>query len=228
MKADTDTEGPELFRPVKNAVKDDSNLRFEKKTLSVVILTAATMAVEIIFGLKTKSMALFADGIHMGSHVLAIGLNWMAYFLVRKLNNASGFNGNLQKILPLSGYSSGILLFIFSILIFAGAVTRLISPEVIDFRQALMIAGIGLMVNIVSALLLSHDKSETDFNIRAAYLHVLADAITSIAAITGLFAVMLFRISSIDSVVAILGSVVIASWSVNLVRQSGKVLLDMK
>ena len=102
--------------------------RHEQKTLWVVVLTAITMVVEIIFGFTTKSMALLADGIHMGSHVLAIGLIWIAYIIVRKVSTSKKFEGNADKILSLSGYSSGLMLLIFAVVIMTEAIQRFYNP----------------------------------------------------------------------------------------------------
>jgi len=114
--------------------------RFEKKTRIVVLLTAITMAVEIFFGLKTNSMALLADGIHMGSHVLAIGLSWIAYIAVRRVKTTGRFTGDSNKILSLSGYSSGLMLLVFAFVILVEAVQRIVNPSEIQFREAIMIA----------------------------------------------------------------------------------------
>jgi cation diffusion facilitator family transporter len=111
-----------------------------------VILTAVTMVIEIIAGLLTGSMALLADGIHMGSHVLAIGLSWAAYVLVQKLSANPSFTASREKILTLSGYTSGLILLIFAGMIIAGAVGRFINPRVIEYREAIIIAFIGLGV----------------------------------------------------------------------------------
>ena len=119
----------------------------------VVILTAVTMVVEIIFGLTTKSMALLADGIHMGSHVLAIGLSWIAYVIVRKVSKGKKFSGNSDKILSLSGYSSGLMLLIFAVVILVEAAERFYNPVAIVYKEAILVATIGLMVNIASAFL---------------------------------------------------------------------------
>lgn len=202
--------------------------RHENKTLWVVILTAITMVVEIFFGLASKSMALLADGIHMGSHVLAIGLSWIAYIVVRKVSKSGKFTGNSDKILSLSGYSSGIMLLIFAIVIIVEAVNRLFNPMDIIYREAILVAIIGLVVNIVSAFLLHHKHEHSDHNIRAAYLHVIADAITSISAILGLTAAMIWSIPFIDSIAALISSLVIIKWSIGLLKDSGKVLLDIK
>jgi cobalt-zinc-cadmium efflux system protein len=202
-------------------------VQHERRTLWVVILTAITMVVEIIFGLTTQSMALLADGIHMGSHVLAIGLSWMAYVIVRKLSGSKSFKGNKTKILSLSGYSSGLMLLIFAFFIMVEAIKRLSHPVDIVYKDAIFIACIGLLVNITSAFLLHHDHEHTDHNIRAAYLHVIADALTSVSAIIGLSAAMIWNIPFIDTIAAIISSLVIIKWSVGLLKDSGKALLDI-
>jgi len=199
--------------------------RNQRRTGWVVILTAVTMVVEIIAGLLTGSMALLADGIHMGSHVLAIGLSWAAYVLVKKLSADPSFTGNKDKVLTLSGFTSGLILLIFAGMIIAGAVGRFINPRVIEYREAIMIAVIGLGVNILSAFLLHHDHEESDHNIRAAYLHVIADAFTSLAAIIGLVTAMIWGVAYIDSIAALISSVVIIKWSLGLLKVSGSDLI---
>ena len=186
------------------------------------------MVVEIIFGLTTNSMALLADGIHMGSHVLAIGLSWVAYIIVRKVNKNEKFTGNSDKILSLSGFSSGLMLLIFAIVIMVEAVERLYNPVEIVYKQAILVAIIGLVVNIVSAILLHHDHEHSDHNIRAAYLHVIADALTSLSAILGLTAAMIWNIPFVDAIAALISSLVIIRWSIGLLKDSGSVLLDIK
>lgn len=200
---------------------------YEHKTLWVVLLTAITMVVEIIFGLTTKSMALLADGIHMGSHVLAIGLSWLAYVIVRKVSKSNKFTGNSDKILSLSGYSSGLMLLIFAIVIMVEAVQRFYNPMTIAYKEAILVAIIGLIVNIASAFILHHKHEYSDYNIRAAYLHVIADALTSVSAILGLTAAWIWDIPFIDTIAALISSFVIIKWSVGLLKDSGKVLLDI-
>ena len=202
--------------------------KHENKTMWVVLLTAVTMVVEIIFGLTTNSMALLADGIHMGSHVLAIGLSWVAYIIVRKVSTNEDFKGDSGKILSLSGYSSGLLLLIFALVIMIEAVERFFNPVDIVYKEAIIVACTGLVVNIVSAFLLHHEHEHSDHNIRAAYLHVIADALTSLSAILGLIAAMIWDIPYIDTIAAIISSFVIIKWSVGLLKDSGKVLLNMK
>lgn len=202
--------------------------KFEKKTMWVVLLTAVTMVVEIFAGLATKSMALLADGIHMGSHVLAIGLSWVAYIIVRRLADQEKFTGSSDRILSLSGYTSGLMLLIFAVFIIIQAVERFITPVRIEFREAIIIAFIGLGVNIISAFLLHHEKEESDHNIKAAYLHVIADAVTSLSAIIGLTAAMIWNISHIDTVAAVVSSFVIIRWAAGLLRESGRSLIGIK
>ncbi|MEZ4996350.1 MAG: cation diffusion facilitator family transporter [Bacteroidales bacterium] len=198
----------------------------KRRTGWVVMLTAVTMIIEIVAGWLTGSMALLADGIHMGSHVLAIGLSWAAYVLVQRLSANPSFTGNKEKVLTLSGYTSGLILLIFAGMIVAGAIGRFINPRVIEYREAIMIAFIGLGVNILSAFLLHHDHEERDNNIRAAYLHVLADTLTSLAAIIGLATAMIWELPYVDAVAALLSSAVIVKWSLGLLRDSGRELIS--
>jgi cation diffusion facilitator family transporter len=199
----------------------------EQRTKYVVFLTAITMVVEILFGLSTHSMALLADGIHMGSHVLAIGLSWMAYIIVRKVSNNENYKGKSNKILSLSGYSSGLMLLIFAFVILFEAVKRIIDPAGIQYKDAIFVAFIGLLVNIVCAVLLYHEHEHSDQNIKAAYLHVIADALTSVTAIIGLTAAMVWDIVWLDAIGAIISSGVIIKWSLGLLKESGKVLLEI-
>ncbi len=200
---------------------------FQKKTGWVVLLTAITMVVEIYFGLTTNSMALLADGIHMASHVLAIGISWLAYWFFRRVSVDPAFTGNSKKILSLAGYTSGLMLLIFVLFIIIEAIKRLFTPEIINYQEAILIACIGLAVNIISAFLLHHDHEHSDQNIRAAYLHVLADALTSFSAIVGLIAAKIWGLAYIDTAAALVSSAVIIKWSVGLLKQSGIVLLDI-
>jgi cobalt-zinc-cadmium efflux system protein len=216
-----------LFRKKHQINRYGKPSNHERQTMWVVIITAITMVVEIIFGLSTNSMALLADGIHMGSHVLAIGLSWLAYIIVRKVSAISNYTGNSNKILSLSGYSSGLLLLIFAFVILYEAIQRLYNPAEIMYKEAIFVAVIGLVVNIVCAFLLKHEHEHSDHNIQAAYLHVIADALTSVTAIIGLTAAMIWDIVWLDSLGAIISSVVIIKWSIGLLKDSGKILLDI-
>lgn len=199
----------------------------ERKTLWVVVITAVTMVVEIFFGLTTKSMALLADGIHMGSHVLAIGLSWIAYVIVRRISANGHYKGDKNRILSLSGYSSGLMLLVFSLVILYEAIERILNPADIQYKEAILVASIGLLVNIASAFILHHKHEEADHNIRAAYLHVIADALTSVTAIVALTGAMFWNILWLDALGAIISSFVIMKWSAGLLKDSGKVLLGL-
>lgn len=209
---------------------EDSTLhKNQRKTSWVIAITAITMLAEIFFGLSSGSMALLADGIHMGSHVLAIGLSWLAYLIVRKITAKNRDNAKkTDKILSFSGYNSGLILLVFAGIILIEAIGRIYNPVDINFREAILVAIIGLVVNILSAILLHNNDAHSDHNLRAAYLHVLADALTSLSAIAGLTAAMLWEIAYIDAIAAILSSIVIVVWSIGLLKASGKVLLDLK
>jgi len=193
----------------------------------VVVITAVTMVVEIFFGLTTKSMALLADGIHMGSHVLAIGLSWIAYVIVRRISANGQYKGDKNRILSLSGYSSGLMLLVFSLVILYEAIERILNPADIQYKEAILVAAIGLVVNIASAFILHHKHEEADHNIRAAYLHVIADALTSVTAIVALTSAMLWNILWLDALGAIISSFVIMKWSAGLLKDSGKALLGL-
>ena len=177
----------------------------EKRTAFVVIFSATTMVLEIIFGLFSNSMALLADGIHMGSHVLAIGLSWLS----------------------LSAYTSGILLLMFAIFIIIEAAERFFTPAIdIKYTEAMIVAAIGMVVNIICAFVLHDNKGHQheDYNRHSAYLHVVADALTSLGAIFGLICAMIWDITWIDTLVAVVCSAVIIRWAKNLLFDTGKIL----
>lgn len=198
----------------------------EKKTAFVVLFSAVIMVLEIFFGLFSNSMALLADGIHMGSHVLAIGLSWGAYVLVRHLKRKQADNIDSEKVLTLAAYTSGVLLLLFAIFIIVEAVERFFVPNLeIRYLEAMVVAAIGLIVNIICALVL-HDKSgHDDYNRHSAYLHVLADALTSIGAIFGLICAMIWNITWIDTIVALICFAVIIRWATRMLFDTSKILI---
>jgi cation diffusion facilitator family transporter len=199
---------------------------YEKKAKVVVIISFVTMVAEIIFGYITNSIALLTDGIHMGSHVLAIGLTWFAYLFIKKHKNNTQFKNSTSKILSLSGYTSAIILLVVALLMMVEAFGRVLDPESIKFNEALIVAIIGLFVNLISAKILHHDHEHSDHNIRAAYLHVLSDALTSILAIAALIVGKTYNIMWADALSGIVSSIVILKWSFGLIAQSGKKLVD--
>lgn len=203
----------------------------EKRTLIVVALTAVMMVAEIAAGLAFGSMALLADGLHMASHALALGIAMMAYVLARKLAGDERLSFGTGKINSLGGFTGALLLLIFAMAMTWESVHRLLAPVTIEFNQAIFVAVIGLAVNVVSAFVLigGHDHADHhhhDHNLRAAYLHVLADALTSVLAIVALATGKYFGAVWMDPVMGIVGAVLIFRWSYGLLRDTGKVLLD--
>lgn len=222
-------------------VFDEGNPLAERNTLWAVVLTAAMMVVEIVGGWTFNSMALLADGWHMSSHALALGLSVVAYAAARRFSGDSRFAFGTWKIEILGGYTSAIFLVLVAGLMLFQSVERLISPTTIHYDQAIAISVVGLLVNLACAWLLRsghqhhhgrahHDHGSHghhhDLNLRSAYLHVLADAATSVLAIIALFGGRLWGAGWLDPVMGIVGAVLVAVWAYGLLRDSGRVLLD--
>ena len=199
----------------------------ETRSRFVVLITAVTMVLEIMFGYWTNSMALLADGWHMASHVFALGLAWLAYFAVRKYSNTGKQTFDGKKLLSLSGFTSAISLLAVAVLMTVESVSRLFHPLEIHFREAIIVAVLGLFVNILSAYFL-HGGHDDDHNICAAYFHVLADALTSIAAIIALTVGVIWKIYWLDCMIGIVGAIVITKWALSLIWSAGKELVDYK
>ena len=211
----------------------------ERRTLHVVILTACMMVVEIGAGYLYGSMALLADGWHMGTHVAALGIALFAYSYARHHAHNPRFTFGTGKVGSLGGFASAIALAVVALLMGFESVERLLAPQSIRFDEAILVAAVGLGVNLASAWLLQdghahnhhHDHAHSghlhhDHNLQAAYLHVLADALTSVLAIVALFAGKLFGWVWMDALMGIVGAVVIARWSLGLIRVTSDVLLD--
>jgi cation diffusion facilitator family transporter len=203
----------------------------ERRTRLAATITALFMIVEIAAGLAFKSMALLADGIHMATHVGALGLAAGAYWLARRHAQNTRFTFGSGKFGDLAAFTSAVILGLMAFGVAYESIARLLAPVSVRYGEALPIAAIGLLVNIVSAFVLhephSHDHSDHhDHNLRAAYVHVLADAATSVLAILALAAGLFFGTAWLDPVVGLIGAGVIASWSYGLIRDSGLVLLD--
>lgn len=219
----------------------DQNAR---RTLWVVALTAVMMVGEIIAGILTGSMALLADGIHMATHAGALTVAAIAYSYAKRHKDNSQFSFGTGKVGDLAGFASALVLAIFAIGIAVESVSRLLQPVQVAFGNAAIVAVLGLIVNIVSALLLSgghhnhthgheghddhggHHHHGEDNNLRSAYMHVLADALTSVLAIAALLAGRYLGLGWMDPVMGIVGALVIARWSWTLMRDTAVVLLD--
>ncbi|QXH46294.1 CDF family Co(II)/Ni(II) efflux transporter DmeF [Pseudomonas xanthosomatis] len=217
-----------------------SNLGAERKTRLAVWLTALMMVAEIAGGWFFNSMALLADGWHMSSHALALGLSLLAYAAARRYARDRRFAFGTWKIEILGGYSSALLLLGVAGLMAFQSAERLLSPGAIHYDEAIFIAVIGLGVNLLCAWLLRddhhhhghdhhHDHGHShhhDLNLRSAYLHVVADAATSVLAIVALVAGKLWGASWLDPVMGLVGALLVALWARGLLRDTGRVLLD--
>ncbi len=201
----------------------------EKKTLTVIIFTVVTMAAEIIYGYATNSMGLLADGYHMGTHALTLGLTYAAYVLIRKFKDSPLFPNGTEKIGVLAAYTSSLFLGLTGLWIIFESLGRLLHPLTIHFNDAIIVAVIGLVVNGVCILVMStsHDKSEEDYNFKAAYYHILADTLTSVLAISALLIGKYFNLVYFDALIGILGGILILKWAYGLIKHTVKILVDM-
>ena len=207
----------------------------ERRTRIVIALTAVMMVLEITSGLIFGSMALLADGWHMASHAAALGITALGYYFSRLHASNPRFSFGTGKIGELAGYSSAMVLAFIGLLMVYESVKRFFSPVAISFDEAIGVAILGLVVNLVSALFLREDKEphehshhHADHNLRGAYLHVIADALTSVLAIVALFAGRFLGWVWMDPLMGIIGAVVISRWSYGLLRDTGRILLDME
>jgi cation diffusion facilitator family transporter len=215
----------------------------ERRTLAVIAINLLTMFGEIWAGLAFGSMALLADGLHMGSHTAALSLTFAAYVLARRLAGSPRFSFGTGKLNALAGLVGAILLGAFALGMLGGSVDRLLNPVPIAFDAALWVAVIGLVVNAVSTVILggavhghddhhdtehrhAHGHGHEDHALRSAYLHVLADAVTSVLAIVALLAGKYAQAPWLDPLIGVLGAALVMRWSLGLARSTAAVLLD--
>jgi cation diffusion facilitator family transporter len=229
----------------------------ERRTLVVIIITAVMMVVEITAGVAYGSMALFADGIHMGSHMLGLGISFVAYIYARKHAHSQQFSFGTGKVNALAGYSSAIFLVIIALYMGYESISRFINPVVIAYNDAILVAVVGLVVNGVSMFILGerehehnhnleqkhdhehelehvheHDQDAVthakgaDHNLKAAYLHVFTDALTSVLAIIALLSAKYFKLNWMDPMMGVVGAFLVIRWSAGLIQATVKVLLD--
>lgn len=217
-----------------NACHNGINHRGERNTWWVIALTVVMMIAEIGAGLIYGSMALLADGWHMGTHAAALGITVLAYWLARRHARNPQFVFGTGKISVLGGYTSAIVLALVALLMAVESVERLVHPRPIQFNESIMVAVLGLAVNLVSALILNNghhhperdDHGPHDHNLKAAYMHVLADALTSLLAIVALTAGKFWGWIWLDPLIGIVGAGVILKWSQGLLRDTSRILLD--
>jgi len=220
---------------------DEGSEAAENSTRVVMWITAAMMLVEITAGWWFNSMALLADGWHMSSHAVAIGLSAFAYAAARKYAEDKRFAFGTWKIEVLAGFTSAIFLLGVAAMMVFGSIERLLSPEPIHYKEAIIVGVLGLLVNLVCAWVLGrahhghghhehdhhHDhEHQHDLNLKSAYLHVIADAATSVLAIIALVGGWVYGWSWLDPVMGIVGAVLVAVWAKGLVKETAKVLLD--
>ncbi|MBI4807840.1 MAG: CDF family Co(II)/Ni(II) efflux transporter DmeF [Nitrosomonadales bacterium] len=217
----------------------------ERGTRAVMWITATMMVVEIVAGWWFNSMALLADGWHMSSHAFAIGLSAFAYGAARRYAQDPRFAFGTWKIEILGGFASAIFLLGVAAMMVFSSVERLFQPQTIHFQEAIFVAVIGLLVNVISAVILNkaqgghhhhehaghdhhhHDhRHQHDLNLKSAYLHVIADAATSVLAIVALAGGLFYGWSWLDPVMGIVGAILVAVWAKGLLFDTGKVLLD--
>src|SRR5512133_1062350 len=239
----------EVHRWRHDHVFDTGNIAGERGTRLVMWITAAMMVAEIAAGWFYNSMALLADGFHMSSHAVAIGLSAFAYAAARRHSGDERFAFGTWKIEVLGGFASAVFLLVVVGLMLVGSVDRLLSPQPIHYREAILIAVVGLVVNAVCAWILgaahhhpgehaaaghghdhalapAHGHHHHDLNLRSAYVHVIADAATSVLAIVALAGGWLYGWAWLDPAMGIVGAVVVAVWAKRLIADTGKVLLD--
>ncbi|MDP9124339.1 MAG: CDF family Co(II)/Ni(II) efflux transporter DmeF [Pseudomonadota bacterium] len=229
---------------------DSGNEAGQRGTTVVAWITVIMMVVEIAVGLTSNSMALLADGFHMSSHAVAIGLSAFAYAAARKHANDRRFAFGTWKMEILGGFASAVFLLGVVALMAYSSIERLFSPAPIHYQEAILIGCVGLAVNIISAVILGkahhhdhdhghghhhgqagegvahQDAGHQDLNLRSAYVHVIADAATSVLAIAALFGGWMFGWSWLDPVIGLVGAVVVALWAKRLLADTSAVLLD--
>jgi len=213
----------------------DDTSSAERRTRRVVVLTAAMMLIEIVAGYFFRSMALLADGWHMGTHVAAFALAAVAYAYGRRHAKDARFTFGTGKVGVLGAFTSAVVLSIIALLIAADSIHRLLVPQTIHFREAIIIAVVGLVVNLLSAFMLKdhhhhgHDHSHGDhhdLNLKAAYINVLADTFTALGAVVALTTGYFLGWVWLDPAMGLVGTIVILSWAWTLLRDSGSILLD--
>lgn len=218
-------------RPHRHAFGQDVVKPGERRTLWVIGLTATMMIIEIVAGLVYGSMALLADGLHMASHASALGISAFAYIYARRHAHDPRYSFGTGKVNSLAGFTGAVLLAVFALIMAVESVQRLVDPVPIALNQAIAVSVLGLLVNGLSVGILgaggeSDHHDHGDHNLRSAYLHVLADALTSLLAIFALLGAKYFGYTWMDPVMGVVGAILVARWSVGLLGMSGGILLD--
>ncbi|MBQ8475443.1 cation transporter [bacterium] len=214
-------------------------MEVKNKILFVVIITIITMIAEILFGFLSNSMALLADGFHMGTHALALGLAYIAYYFCTKFKDNACFKSGTDKIKELSGYTSSLFLGFSGLGIIYESIERIFHPLNISFSQAMIVVVIGLLINLICVLIMDfddihnhlhhheHTHTDRDNNFKSAYFHILADLLTSIFALIALLCAKYFGFVILDPLIGVAGGVIIIKWAINLLKSTARNLLDI-
>lgn len=212
-----------------------TRLRNEKNVLVIIALTILAMIGEITFGYMTKSMSLLAEGYHMGLHVLTLGLTYIAYVVARRLKHSPHFENGTQKIGVLAGYTSSLLLFFAGFHICFESIERFFHAEEIQYTEAIYASIFALIINFICIAVMEnkfhrhhHKKDNKDYNYKAAYLHILSDVLISILTIIALVLGKIFNCIHLDALTGIAGAVLIIIWAFKLIKNTVKILIDMK
>jgi len=215
--------------------RQDQKRPGEVRTIIVIAITGAMMVVEIATGILFGSMALLADGLHMASHAAALSINVFAYIYARRYAHDHRYTFGTGKVNALGGFTGAILLAIFALIMAWESIKRFVYPVEIAFNPAIFVAVLGLIVNGVSVFILGYqndhqhrDGDDHDHNLKAAYLHVLADALTSILAIFALLTAKYIGLIWMDPFMGIVGAILVSRWSFGLIRDASGVLLDKR
>ena len=207
------------------------NRTLKHKTFIVIMVTIITMILEIAFGFISKSMALTADGFHMATHALALSITFVVCQVITK------FKDSEERLNALGGYTSAIFLSLTALGIIYESIERFINPKSISFNEAILVTLIGLIVNVVCVLIMKddhnhehshckiHKEHKENLNFRAAYLHILADTLTSIMAIFALLLGKYLGLVFLDPIIGIVGGLIILKWAINLLKKSFKILI---
>ncbi len=228
--------GNPQHQPHSHAFGQDKVKPGERRTIWVIVLTAVTMVVEIVAGLVYGSMALLADGLHMASHTSALGITAFAYIYARRHAMDRRYSFGTGKVNALAGFTGAVLLAVFALVMAIESGRRLMMPVPIAFNEAIIVAVLGLLVNGASVAILGaghedenhshHGHEHGDHSLRSAYLHVLADALTSLLAIFALLAAKYYGAAWMDPMMGLVGALLITRWSVGLLKSTSAILLD--
>lgn len=199
----------------------------ERTTRLVVAVSFFTMITELYFGYTTNSRTLIMDGWHMLSHVLVLGVAWLAYWYVKQKRGVIT-HAQEHKIISLSGFASAIVMLVITADMIYESVEKFWEPTVTVANEALIVAVVALIVNGLSAFYLHREEEKMDVNLRAAYVHVLSDVVLSVFAIVALLSVKFFNCQMLDTILSMFGALIILKWSVDLIRKSWREVLEIR